>query len=80
MPSISDVVADVVSSDPIIQQCMARGFINYSKLAKNIQPLVSQLLGKEVSTDSIKMALIRYSNKIGRETQIRRDVLEVLAK
>ncbi|MEL9941072.1 MAG: ACT domain-containing protein [Ignisphaera sp.] len=80
MPSISDVVADVVSGDPIIQQCMARGFINYSKLAKNIQPLVSQLLGKEVSTDSIKMALIRYSNKIGRETQIRRDVLEVLAK
>ena len=79
-PSISDIVAEIVSGDPIIQRCMARGFINYSKLARSIQPLVSQLLGKEVSVDSIKKVLIRYSSKIGREAQIRRGVLEVLAK
>ena len=80
MPSISNAVTEVVSGDPVIQQCMARGFTNYSKLARSIQPLVSQLLGREVSVDSVKMALIRYSSRISREAQVRREVLEVLAK
>ncbi|MDK6029157.1 ACT domain-containing protein [Ignisphaera sp. 4213-co] len=80
MSSVSDIVTDVVSSDPIIQQCIGRGIVNYSKLAKMLHPIISQLLGKEVSVDSIKMALIRYSSKAGRERQVRREVLEVLAR
>ena len=80
MTTVSATVEEVVSSDPILQQCIARGIVNYSKLAKALQPIVSQLLGRNVSVDSIKMALIRYSSRVSWEKQQRREVLEVIAK
>ena len=77
--SISQTAIDIVSSDPILRQCIARGIVNYRKLAKLIQPMVSQIVGKEVSVDVIKVALIRYANRFVEEANTRRDVLEIIA-
>jgi aspartokinase len=80
VPSISQVVTEVVTGDPILRQCVARGIVNYRKLAKLLQPMVSQVLGMDVSVDAIKVALLRSSSKIGEEKGVRREVLDVIAK
>ena len=80
MSSISQVVTEVVTSDPTLRQCVARGIVNYRKLAKLLQPMISQVLGKDVSVDAIKVALLRSSSKIGEEKGVRREVLDVIAK
>jgi aspartokinase len=80
VPSISQVVTEVVAGDPILRQCVARGIVNYRKLAKLLQPMVSQVLGMDVSVDAIKVALLRFSSKIGKEGGVRREVLDVIAK
>jgi aspartokinase len=69
-----------VAGDPILRQCVARGIVNYRKLAKLLQPMVSQVLGKDVSVDAIKVALLRSSSKIGEEKGVRREVLDIIAK
>jgi aspartokinase len=69
-----------VAGDPILRQCVARGIVNYRKLAKLLQPMISQVLGKDVSVDAIKVALLRSSSKIGEEKGVRREVLDVIAK
>jgi hypothetical protein len=78
--SISQVVTEVVAGDPILRQCVARGIVNYRKLAKLLQPMISQVLGKDVSVDAIKVALLRSSSKIGEEKGVRREVLDIIAK
>ncbi|MCC6056874.1 MAG: ACT domain-containing protein [Desulfurococcaceae archaeon] len=80
MSSISQVVTEVVAGDPILRQCVARGIVNYRKLAKLLQPMISQVLGKDVSVDAIKVALLRSSSKIGEEKGVRREVLDIIAK
>jgi len=80
MSSISQVVVEVVSGDPALRQCIARGIVNYRKLAKTLQPIVSQILGKEVSVDTIKVALLRSSSRVGEERSVRREVLDVIAR
>jgi hypothetical protein len=69
-----------VAGDPILRQCVARGIVNYRKLAKLLQPMISQVLGKDVSVDAIKVALLRSSSKIGEEKGVRREVLDIIAK
>jgi len=64
----------------MLKQCMSRGIVNYRKLAKLLQPMISQMLGREVSVDVIKIALIRSAAKICSEGDVKREVLEVLAR
>lgn len=80
MASVSQAVAEVILGDPIIRQCMARRVVNYRKLARTLQPAVSRILGKDVSVDAIKIALLRFSKSLGEERGVRREVLEILAR
>lgn len=81
MSSISQTVYEAVSGDPILQQCIGREIVNFTKLAKKLKPLVSQIVGRDVPVESIKMALIRHSYKIVSEKHIYgREVLDVLAR
>lgn len=80
MASVSQAVAEVVLGDPVLRQCMARRVVNYRKLARTLQPAVSRILGREVSVDTIKMALLRFSKSLGEERGVRREVLEILAR
>ncbi len=65
--------------DPVLRQCLARGIANYSRIARLLRRPVSRELGREVSTDSIKMALIRLAQRIGAGEYPGDDVLRVLA-
>jgi len=80
LASVSQAVAEVILGDPIIRQCMARRVVNYRKLARTLQPAVSRILGKDVSVDAIKIALLRFSKSLGEERGVRREVLEILAR
>ncbi|MEM0371586.1 MAG: ACT domain-containing protein [Ignisphaera sp.] len=81
MSSISHIVKEIVSSDPSTFQCILNDIVNYTKLSKKLKPLVSEAIGHDVSVDTIKMALIRFAEKIFKEFNIlKRDVAQVLAK
>ena len=62
-PSIAEVVRRLVTSRPILLDFICMDVINYSALARKIKDEVSSLLGKNVSVDAIKMALIRFSER-----------------
>lgn len=80
MSSVSQAVTEVVSGDPILRQCVVRGIVNYRKLAKMLQPMVSQILGKEIPIDTIKVALLRYTSRVGGEKSVKKEVLDVIAR
>lgn len=81
MNTISQTVKEIVLSDPCLLQCILNGVINYTKLSKKISPLVSEMIGHEISIDTIKIALIRFASKALRDfTILRKDIAQVLAK
>jgi len=80
MSSVSQAVTEVVSGDPILRQCVVRGIVNYRKLAKMLQPMVSQILGKEIPIDTIKVALLRYTSRVSGEKSVKKEVLDVIAR
>ncbi len=62
-PSIAEVVRRIITSRPILLDFICMDVVNYSALARKIREEVSSLLGKNVSVDAIKMALIRFAEK-----------------
>jgi len=80
--SVSEAVRRVVEANPSLQECLMSGIVNYSELARKLQPLLTSILGRAVSIDAIKMALIRYADKMGKNklTEFGTRVLEVLAR
>jgi hypothetical protein len=81
MSSTSDVVRGVVESNPCILNCLLNDVVSYTKLAKKLTPIVSELIGREVSVDAVKMALIRLARKASSEVGVlRRDVAEILSR
>ncbi|RLG77885.1 MAG: hypothetical protein DRO12_00885 [Thermoprotei archaeon] len=81
MSSISQIVKEVVTSDPCTLQCIINDIVNYSKLSRRIATLVSELVGRDVSIDTIKMALIRFADKAIKEfSLLKRDVVDILAR
>ena len=79
MRSIAEVVEELVIGDPVLRQCIARGAANYSRIARQLRRQVSRELGREVSIDSIKMALIRLAQRMSAGEHPGDDVLRVLA-
>jgi len=63
-PSVAEVVRKIVMSRPILLDFICMDVVNFSALARKIKDEVSSLLGKNVSVDAIKMALIRFSEKV----------------
>jgi hypothetical protein len=81
MSSISQIVREVVTSDPCTLQCILNDIVNYSKLSRRVAPLVSELVGRDVPVDTIKMALIRFADKAVKEFSfLKRDVVDILAR
>jgi hypothetical protein len=64
MIAIQDAVKNIVEKDIEIKNGMARGLINLSSYARLIRKQVAGLSKKDVSTQSIVVALARVSKKI----------------
>ncbi|MEO9966373.1 MAG: hypothetical protein ABJF11_11325 [Reichenbachiella sp.] len=61
MKKISDIVEEGIRKMPFIEEAMTANLINYSSLARLLQPYVSKELMKEATEASILMALKRRS-------------------
>lgn len=61
MKKISDIVDEGIRKMPFVEEAMRAGLINYSSLARMLQPFVSKELMKEATEASILMALKRRS-------------------
>jgi hypothetical protein len=61
MKTITSVVNDILPKRPFLEESLLLGLINYSALAGYLQREVSEILGKEVKTGAILMAIRRYS-------------------
>ena len=59
--SVSKVVEEVLKSHPSILDCLNLGVVNYTALARLFLNKVKEALGKEVTLESVKIALIRLN-------------------
>ncbi|MFH1779918.1 MAG: hypothetical protein ABH803_02105 [Candidatus Micrarchaeota archaeon] len=75
--SVSDAVIEIMRQMQPLKYAFDKDLVNYSALARSIQPMVSQKLGEEVSLDAIIMAVRRNSSSFWLE-QSKEDVFSVL--
>lgn len=69
--SVAEATRQIVTTKPSVMDCLRQGVINFSALAESIKNQVAALCGrKSVNVDSIKMALMRYSEELKRKKQI----------
>jgi hypothetical protein len=61
MRTIQETVETIIKRTPFIEEAMQEKLINVSSLARIIEPEVSKILGKEVKTGAIMMAINRLS-------------------
>ncbi len=59
--SVSKVVEEVLKSHPSILDCLNLGVVNYTALARLFLNKVKEALGREVTLESVKIALIRLN-------------------
>ena len=64
MVTISRVVEKVIGDNPILQEAISRGIINYAALAEDIKPKIEQEMRAPIKTSAIMMALRRLSEKL----------------
>ncbi len=60
MITIAQIVESIISHKPFLEEFMADELINYSSLARSIQPQIEKALGRPVNSGAIVMALKRY--------------------
>lgn len=64
MITVPQLVEEIIKNSPILSENFEEGLINYSSLARKLQPQIEEKLFKKVTTGSIVMALkrLRLSN------------------
>jgi len=60
MKTIAACVEEIIESSPFLEDALARQIINFSALAKELNPRVSNVLKKPVKNGAIMMSLRRY--------------------
>jgi hypothetical protein len=68
--SISKIVRKLVDAHPSLFDGLKNRLINFTAAAKLLKPEIEKFLGIEVSLESIKMALIRYSEEVSKEKHV----------
>ena len=77
----SEATRKVLERYPFVLECLKRGIINYSALARAIYDEVVEETGERVELDSIKMAIIRTAEKLRKtEKHIERQIRDLIAK
>lgn len=64
MKTIASCVQEILITRPFLEEALARDIINYSALAKDLNPTIADMLRKPVKDGAIMMALRRYSPPI----------------
>ncbi|NUN11625.1 hypothetical protein HUU53_03185 [Candidatus Micrarchaeota archaeon] len=77
--SVSDAVIEVMQQMQPLKYAFDLDLVNYSALARRIQPIVSQKLGEEVSLDAIIMAIRRNATNFWPKRQ-KQEVFSVFSQ
>ncbi|MEZ4855401.1 MAG: hypothetical protein R2812_02860 [Gelidibacter sp.] len=64
MKTISSCVAEILVAQPFLEEALSRNIINYSALADELRPTISDMLKKQVKSGAVMMALRRYQAPI----------------
>lgn len=67
--SIQKAVEALMTSRPCLLEALRRGIVNYSALARAILDEVAEISGRRPSPVSVKIALLRFSEKVRREAE-----------
>jgi len=62
--TIASLVRRLVDSDPCLRECLRRRLLNFSEAARQLKSAIEESTGRSVSIESIKSALIRYSERL----------------
>ncbi len=76
--SISDAVQEVLIELTFLRAAMEYDLVNYSALARFIQPVVSNKVGYRASLDAVAVAVRRYIEANNLERDNSRDLLDVV--
>jgi hypothetical protein len=74
---VAGLVRERVERDPCLLDCLARGIVNLSELARQLAGELGEALGVEASVPAVKMALHRLSKKL--RSDLKERVEEVLS-
>ncbi|MFT7557979.1 MAG: hypothetical protein ACI83D_000655 [Planctomycetota bacterium] len=64
MIKVIDVLRNIIDADIELKNCLARNLVNYSSYARSIQKEVAQRAKKQVSAQSIVVALTRIQKEL----------------
>ncbi len=64
MTSVAARVREIVLRDPILVECLSRGIVNFSSLARKLAEEIRAVDGEEPSVVAVKMALIRVAERL----------------
>jgi hypothetical protein len=79
--SAASLVRDLIATNPIFEEALALDIVNYSSLSRILTRHVAEAYHKRVSTESVKAAIIRYSEQIRKQRKnIERPAKLVIAK
>jgi|TARA_Y100000385_G_C13036444_1_gene613222 aspartokinase len=79
LKTIAACVQDILAAKPFLEEALSRDIINFSALAKDLNPLISERLRRPVKDGAITMALRRYKPPITKKNaQQLRDIFKQL--
>jgi len=64
MITIAQIIEDQIKKSSFLEEALVKGIINYSSLARKLQPIVEEKLVKNVKEGAIVMALKRVSLRL----------------
>ena len=64
MITIAQIIEDQIKKGSFLEEALIKGIINYSSLARKLQPIVEEKLVKNVKEGAIVMALKRVSSRL----------------
>ncbi|MCA9383259.1 aspartate kinase [Candidatus Dojkabacteria bacterium] len=79
MVSVPEVVEQIINNMPFVEDALAKGLVNTSALAREIQPQVIEILSKDVQEGAIVMALNRNKSEFTKTDKSIQSILDKLA-
>lgn len=64
MKTIASCVDEIIMSSSFLEESLSRGIINFSALAKDLNPIISKMLHRNVKDGAIMMALRRHQQPV----------------
>lgn len=67
MYTVSEAVEELLKRSTLLEEGLQKGIINYSSLARELKPAISEMVMKDIQTGAIVMAIKRYADRSQKE-------------